>query len=912
MAIGTIYSTSTGVAQPDPSTDLPADLVSTSATTIIIETKDPVTGIKDGTVLVLTAAPGDQFVFDLSGTLVGGTIATVEHYDATLSTLYADLTGVNASAFVAATALASGDVDAFWSEIQSGDDTWTSADGDGSEIFGEDGNDFITGSAFADTLYGGAGDDTLRGGAGDDTLIGYDISTMPLGEFNRVDFRDATGSVTINLTGGLNSTTSTATGAGIGTDTLVNVEMAYGSDFADTVTIQADFGNRFGDFFEFEGGAGNDTLDASLGGTARAGYRLATDSVTIDLDLGTAYSTNAGDTANVGIDTLINVHRVRGSEYGDFMYGTSSFDEFRPRGGNDYVDGRGSLDGDRARYTGASSSVVIDLGTDNQTIAINTTSDGFGGIDTLIGIERLRGGRYDDDLRGDMNNNELRGDDGNDYLEGKGGNDDLRGDDGNDILIGGDGNDTLRSGVGFDLMQGGAGNDTLIGDASSTDFARIDYRDAIDDVSITLTGGVGSFASSATSRNGGDAANIGTDTLDSITYIFGSDHDDIVTVDGSYQAAFGNFIEFEGGAGNDEFYANGSGRIGYRTALDGVTVDLNTGTGQSTNAGDTANVGVDNFGGINQIRGSEFDDTLQGTWNGGYEGFRPRGGNDFVDGRGGFNDEVRYFGASGSVIVDLGANNQNTAIVTDADGFGGTDTILGIEQLQGGQYNDQLFGDNNNNRLRGEGGDDILDGRGGNDELYGGDGDDTLISGLGGDRLEGGAGDDTLIQDQQLDPYYDGASARYESATSRIVVNLSTTSKVYGDDSVGTDTLIGITDIRGTNFDDVFFADANFDNMRPASIGGSNLYAEFEGRGGDDEITGNGATRVSYRTASDSVTVDLGSGAFSTNAGDTAGIGIDTFFGGVTQVRGSNFARWLGDDGFADGYRKRSGLPERR
>jgi Ca2+-binding RTX toxin-like protein len=76
------------------------------------------------------------------------------------------------------------------------------------------GNDSIAGGAGYDYLYGGAGNDTLDGGADSDS----------------VNYYDATGPVTVNLALG------TATGAGIGSDTLISVENVTGSQYADILT----------------------------------------------------------------------------------------------------------------------------------------------------------------------------------------------------------------------------------------------------------------------------------------------------------------------------------------------------------------------------------------------------------------------------------------------------------------------------------------------------------------------------------------------------------------------------------------------------------------------------------------------------------------------------------------------------
>ncbi len=106
---------------------------------------------------------------------------------------------------------------------------------------------------------------------------------------------------------------------------------------------------------------------------------------------------------------------MRGSDFDDTLLGTTGLftrDEFRPRGGDDFIDGRAG-GRDTLRYSGATQNVEIDLGPDNQTIQQTMVSDGFGGVDTFIGIEYLRSGSGDDRLFGDVNDNQLRGGAGN-------------------------------------------------------------------------------------------------------------------------------------------------------------------------------------------------------------------------------------------------------------------------------------------------------------------------------------------------------------------------------------------------------------------------------------------------------------------------------------------------------------------
>ncbi|MFQ5495607.1 MAG: calcium-binding protein, partial [Phycisphaerae bacterium] len=79
--------------------------------------------------------------------------------------------------------------------------------------------------------------------------------------------------------------------------------------------------------------------------------------------------------------------------------------------------------------------------------------DGFGGTDTLAGIENVSGTEFDDAITGDGGNNVLLGDDGDDTLAGGGGNDTLDGENGNDTLTGGAGDDSLTGGSGADAFR---------------------------------------------------------------------------------------------------------------------------------------------------------------------------------------------------------------------------------------------------------------------------------------------------------------------------------------------------------------------------------------------------------------------------------------------------------------------------
>ena len=90
------------------------------------------------------------------------------------------------------------------------------------------------------------------------------------------------------------------------------------------------------------------------------------------------------------------------------------------------------------------------------------------------------------------------------------------------------------------------------------------------------------------------------------------------------------------------------------------------------------------------------------------------------------NDTVSYFTSAIAVSVSL---TTGTGWAGDAKG----DRFQAIENLEGSEFEDLLFGDAGNN---------ILSGLGGNDLIYGGAGNDWLDGGTGSDRLYGQAGDD--------------------------------------------------------------------------------------------------------------------------------------------------------------------------
>jgi Ca2+-binding RTX toxin-like protein len=191
----------------------------------------------------------------------------------------------------------------------------------------------------------------------------------------------------------------------------------------------------------------------------------------------------------------------------------------------------------------------------------------------------------------------------------------------------------------------------------------------------------------------------------------------------------------QGAGGNNSLI----GGLGDDTLFDGI--------GNSTLRGGEGNDTVGSFGGNDLLVGDAGDDTIytletlvgankSATLLGGLGNDLLFGGlgNDLIDGGDGF-DIVSYVEARSPVVVNL-----TTGIATGD----GTDSLIGIEAIEGGSGNDSLTGNTSVNFILGWRGNDFLWGLDGTDFLFGGDGNDTVNGGAGTDFIGGGAGDNSL------------------------------------------------------------------------------------------------------------------------------------------------------------------------
>ncbi|MEQ1890734.1 MAG: DUF4214 domain-containing protein [Alphaproteobacteria bacterium] len=260
----------------------------------------------------------------------------------------------------------------------------------------------VTGSNSTDSLIGNSLDNSFAGLGGNDLIEGLD-------GIDSVSYENDPAGVQINL----------ETGTGLdgfgGTDSLRGIEIVTGSKFADI--LRGDGGRN-----TLRGMAGDDALDGGgqpdfgdiplFIGDAADYSSMGAISVVVNLSLGRA------EDGLGGIYSLAGIEDVLGSDVSDTLTGDNGRNGFRGFAGNDTIDGLGNdpQQGDFVSYFLDPASVNVDLTT-------GIGLDGYGGIDTLRGIENLNSSRFSDTLRGDDGRNIFQGLNGDDTLSGESGTD---------------------------------------------------------------------------------------------------------------------------------------------------------------------------------------------------------------------------------------------------------------------------------------------------------------------------------------------------------------------------------------------------------------------------------------------------------------------------------------------------------
>ncbi|WP_280939903.1 MULTISPECIES: putative Ig domain-containing protein [Hyphomicrobiales] len=757
-------------------------------------------------------------------------------------------------------------------------------------LFGNLGNDTLTGHGGTNYLNGGPGRDVLDGAGGNDTLVGGGGADQINGGAGSdlVNYGDETGvtGVVVNLSGAAVTVDGTVFAARTArdsygqTDTLSGIENIRGTTFADTLIgdnlendLQGGSGNDTlignGASDGFNGGAGDDLIDGTAvpgdsDDTDQVYYQFTNETVATGVRVnlsgnavthldGGVIAARSGQDSYGGVDTLIDIEVVRGTNLADVLYGgdngNADFEGFRGLGGADYIDGGAGFDEaryDRDAQFGGTASVVVNLSGSSRTVdrdgagpqapvtvAAGSAIDGFGTIDTLVGIEAARGTVQAD------------------------------------VFIGGGEDNAFMGLSGADSFDGGGGTDTVRYDQE------FNNGGAPVGVRVNLSGTVQTLGGTVVAAGTAIDSFGATDSLTSIETIRGTRFDDIV-----HGGNAGETLRGEGG--NDVFYGNGGidtlrlngNRVDYSVTAIAPgrfeVVDLRTGSPDGTDTiYDVERIRfLDGTVDISVPEAAPTDITVTGPLS--------------VQDTSGAGTTVATFGvvdagdlgphiytlvggatdrfaiAGDRLVVAAGASfdaeNEPvisvTVRVTDPSGLSYDETFtvtVGSRSL-GGSGNDTLTG---------TGGADRLFGQGGNDILIGLDGDDALNGGTGADEMQGGAGNDSYTVDDAGDQAIETVGGVDAGGLDRVTASVSFT---LGD-FVENLTLTGTADIDGTG--------NGLDNRLLGNAGANVL----DGLDGEDTLYGYGGSDT-LRGGAGNDRLDAGTGA-DLMAG---GAGDDTYY----------------------------------
>ena len=629
---------------------------------------------------------------------------------------------------------------------EEGDDTLSGGSGS-DELIGGPGRDSLLGRGGADSLFGGEDDDTLIGGDGDDQAFGEggdDRIIWNPGDDTDLD-EGGNGSDTVEVNGGngAESFTATANGTRVRFDRLDPAPFALDIGTCENLALHAN--------------GGNDSFSAT--GNLAALIQITVDGGAND---DTLRGSNGGDTLLGGDGNDV----IDGQQGNDTVFMGAGDDTFQwdPGDGSDTVEGEAGQDslvfngsaanelfnvqasGPRVRFTRDIGSVVMDLngvetlevnalggsdtlaindpaGTHLRTVRANLAGSlggttGDGAVDTVI----VNGTASADTIiiEGSGTNASISGllamitisqtEGANDRLQ-------LNGLGGNDTLRAG----TLSAGVAGLSLNGGTGRDTLHGSQGNDQLDGGEDQDVVDGNQgadlVLLGAGDDTFQ-----WDPGDGSDIiegqaGTDTL-----VFnGSNASENIdlTANGSRLVFFRNVgavtldcddvetLEIHTLGGADALV------VGDLTGTDASAcrVDLAAAGGGGDGAADNVTVNASNGDNTILVSGTTLQTTITGL---------PAG------------------------VTVTGAEAANDSLVINA--LAGVDTIDASGQpagalrltLNGGLGNDTLIGSQGDDTMTGGDGHDSVFGRGGDDSLTWNPGDDN-------DVFEGQAGTDRLV-----------------------------------------------------------------------------------------------------------------------------------------------------------------------
>ncbi|MEP3440976.1 MAG: Hint domain-containing protein [Sulfitobacter sp.] len=705
-------------------------------------------------------------------------------------------------------------------------------------IFGEDGNDNLSGGFGNDLIDGGADDDTIDGGSGNDTLIGGDGRDVVAGGAGSDDLSGGSGADTLD--------------GGEGNDTLagdVGADVLTGGAGADSLSG----GNGFdtltgGDGADvLDGGAGNDVFFAG-GGDTVIGGESGTDTndelivddvagVTFDPDNsenGTVTFNDGSTAAFTGIETLtVNGGPdgvVSGSDSADLIDNNYVDENLEQIDNNDGTLGTsGDEDnvqaglGDDTIYAGQGDDVVsggpatIGAVSENLSwIAQGSGTDVSGGFTQDTGVANITVTVTDD---GGLSQADI--DNSTQFVDTAAGE---AFETNSALALGGNGaadvatvnfaSDVPLDTVSFRINDvdsaswqdivtvnafdadgnpvpvtlTAAGDETITGQTATGGAVNDNQADANGSVLVEIAGPVASFE--VVYENGSTGGQVAYIT--DVHFTANETDDDVIHGDQGDDS-------LDGAAGDDVIFGDqlaldpadfASGTSGAAT---NVTFD-----NQSPYAVELAQ--IDDTGAVVSVitipAGMSFApaSTTQTNW----VLLDPDTGDILELYEAPVDGSTQVFSSAGEDTLTGGAGNDSLS------GDWGNDVISGGEgndAARGGSGDDTISGDEGDDRLDGGSGNDSLSGGAGSDSLSGGDGDDALTGGDGPDTLDGGAGNDTIVAN-------DSATGGAAGATDPAFGDLITGGT--GDDAIfanGSDTVDGGEDAGNGDTDTLFVSD---------------------------------------------------------------------------------------------------------
>lgn len=312
---------------------------------------------------------------------------------------------------------------AAWSHLMVGNDTITGTSGnDDRGLAGFDlGNDVYNMGAGDDWVSMGVGNDTMNGGDGWDTLS-YSETTYNVGY-------SAYRGITANMG------TRTVLDPWGGTDRFTGIEMVEGSRFNDKFIGGSDR-DRFAGLRgrdNFDGGLNSYDASGNLLNDRKDEVRYSSDywqggTMGIVVDLETAFSGGSiTGTIRDGfgqVDVVRDIERVVGTRFNDVFVGSRTDNQFSGGEGDDSYNGGAGWDGvDFGRWFVGNTGPTAGIRVDMTRTSGQVMNDGFGNVETMVGIEAIYGTRRADTVKGNTSNNEMGLGEGADTMTGAGGSD---------------------------------------------------------------------------------------------------------------------------------------------------------------------------------------------------------------------------------------------------------------------------------------------------------------------------------------------------------------------------------------------------------------------------------------------------------------------------------------------------------